>query len=348
MTPHLPIIHQEIRDIQSNDVLLAGGGPHISGEQHLAGLIGLDVLFVGPGEETFLQFGYDLLAGIVKKEPRIYRQQKAIDLSTALPVSSYFKTIPPLEIMRGCFWNCKYCQTSTAQASFRSLESIKLYLDEVKRRGFKRVNYISPSSLEYGASKGRLINEEALLSLFQLTDSYHFVFNEYGIFPAEIRPDSINESILSKIKPYITNKSITLGAQSGCNKRLKEIRRGHTKEDIMHAIQIANQHQLMVNLDFIIGYPDETAAERLKTLAFITDLHKKHKIRVHIHHFMPLSGSAYALRKPSFLLPSEKEQVYSLKKAGYASTGWIDNEAQALTYFQWLCRNFPMIYEQYH
>ena len=76
MTPHLPWVADEIRHLRSGagaTPLLAAGGSHVSGEPELAMACGFNVIFRGPGERTFLQFGRDLLAGkIVAGETMIY------------------------------------------------------------------------------------------------------------------------------------------------------------------------------------------------------------------------------------------------------------------------------------
>ncbi len=68
MTPHLPWIGDEIGYLRSQAArvaILAAGGPHVSAEPELAVACGFNVIFRGPGEDTFMRFGRDLLAGNV-------------------------------------------------------------------------------------------------------------------------------------------------------------------------------------------------------------------------------------------------------------------------------------------
>ena len=250
--------------------------------------------------------------------------------------------------MRGCFWNCSYCSTHLNNAWFRDIDSIATYLQELKRRNIKRVNFISPSSLEYGAGKPGEVALHKLKELLELVDSYHFPFMEYGIFPSEIRPDTVSAEGMALLKRYVSNKSITIGAQSSLDSRLKDLNRGHGVEDIENAVAIAKANGFSVNLDFIVGYPDETPGERQANLDFIKTLSKNYGIKVHLHFFIPLPGSAYAYRFPSFLPPGEKEQLHRLKAAGIAAGGWLDNEKQAQAYLHWLKEHFPAYYSRYH
>ncbi len=349
MTPHLPLIHEEIKTIKETGACIGGGGPHIAGEQELAFEMGFDTCFVGPGETNFLTFGLDLLENKTGKN-KIYQNTpgKTNDINRYFPISKYMNEIPPLEIMRGCFRHCTYCSTGLDDVSFRTLDSIKTFLDEIDKRKLARINYISPSSMEYQAFGDRRLNLEKIEELLYLAKSYDFKFVEYGIFPSEIRPDTVSEKGMKILKKYVSHKAITLGAQSGSNARLKELNRDHTVEEIETAVAIANSNGFLANLDFIVAYPDETPDERRITLQFIKRLNKKYRVRAQLHHFFPLSGSRYAFRFPSFLLPKEREALRKLKESGISRDGWVENEKQAIHYFTWLKENFPDYYSRYY
>jgi B12-binding domain/radical SAM domain protein len=351
MSLFLPLIHEEISLLKETNkpIIIAGGGSHITGEQELAPLIGFDTLFIGAGENSFLEFGEDLLDN--RPIPAQYVQNcnrsPNDEFNRHLPVSQYMKTLPPLEIMRGCRWNCKYCSTSTQEVCCRDISSIDAYLDKMKKRGIPRVNFISPSSMEYGSTRPGKVNLEKIGELLERTCSYGFRFVEYGIFPSEVRPNTITPGVTALLKKYVSNKYLTVGAQSGLNSRLKELRRGHSVEDIEQAAAIANDGGFSVHLDFIVGYPDETPEERRVTVKFIRELNRKYRARSHLHHFIPLSGSAYAFRLPSFLSEPEKEELYKLRTAGIATDGWISNELQARQYIGWLKTTFPDYYSRF-
>jgi B12-binding domain/radical SAM domain protein len=349
MTSTLPEIHKEIKEIKRKDLLIAGGGSHISGDWELPFDIGFDTLFVGPGEHNFLQFGRDLLENHPIRNIYQYKNESGSysDFDDYLPLTKYMKTIGPLEIMRGCFWNCSYCTTHLHDAWFRNIDSIDTFFQYAKQLKLQRINFISPSSMEYGASRARRVNIEKIKELFQLGQSYNFPYFEYGIFPSEIRPDTVTDEGMAILKQYVSHKSVTIGAQSGLNKRLTDLNRGHSVADIEQATEIANAHGFIVNLDFIVGYPDETHEERLANIDFIKSLSKKYRIKIHIHFFIPLPGSAYGYRLPSFLSGEEKDQIYELKSAGIATGGWQENEKQARDYLNWLKEHFPAHYSRF-
>lgn len=348
MTPHAPDIHAEIRQINRPDILIVGGGPHIRGDRELSFQMGFDVLFTGSGETAFLKFAGDLLDQRIKKERKIYPGSGGRDeLNRYFPISRYMKTLPPLEIMRGCNWRCTYCQTHRQTPAYRDLDSIHRHLGKLKKNKCKRINFVSPSALEYGATKARQIDFDTIDSLLDMADSLEFELIEYGIFPSEIRPDTIDDKAVQILKKYVANRRLTLGAQSGSDRRLRELKRGHTGADIERAVDIVNAHGFLANLDFIFGYPGETPEERKQTISFIRRLHRKYRIRAQSHYFFPLPGSAYAFRFPSFLSAEEKENLLYLKNSGMGTDQWQENEHQVSHYFTWLKHHFPTHLDHY-
>jgi len=211
-----------------------------------------------------------------------------------------------------------------------------------------RINYISPSSMEYGADKPRKNNIKKIREVLELSRSYGFRFIEYGIFPSEIRPDTVTPEGMMILKQYVSNKSVTIGAQSSLNSRLKDLKRGHSVEDIEQAVVIANESGFSVTLDFIVGYPDETPEERQENISFIKKLSKRHQLKTHIHFFIPLPGSRYGFRFPSFLSEEERKKLHFLKTAGISRDGWVSNEQQAHRYLDWIKTNFPDYYDRFH
>jgi len=361
MTPHLPWVTEEIgllRAALKTLPLLAAGGPHVSAEPGLAVACGFNVLFRGPGEKTFLQFGRDLLAGkLVADEIRTYDGRivpdtggacpEAAAWESAIPVSAYFKTVPPLEITRGCFWNCRYCQTGGEKPLFRADDSIRDYLDALRSRRMNRVGFISPSALEYGAMDRTRPNLEKITNLLEMCRTAGFKFIEYGIFPSEVRPDTVNNDAASLLRRYVANRSLTFGAQSASDARLAAIGRGHRVNNIIAAVEAANGAGFAANLDFIIALPGETAADRRDVLDFLKTLRQKYRVFFQLHHFFPLAGSPFARRLPSYLSAAERLTFSDLKKNGLASDWWLEGEKTVQGYFSWLEKKFPAVFKEY-
>lgn len=360
MTPHLPLIAAELRALRPagrTRPLLVAGGPHVTGEQELARACGFDILFRGPGEENFLRFGRDLLAagiGALSQAghyPAIMAPHAGPDAGQGweeyFPFSKYVPTVPPLEIARGCFWKCRYCQTGGTRPRFRSPDSIKRYLDELRRRGLPRVSFISPSALEFGCARPRRPDLERIEGLLHACRAAGFRFSEFGIFPSEIRPDTVNAEVLGLLRRTVSNRRLTFGAQSASPARLAAIGRGHSAAAIENAVAAANEAGFTANLDFIIALPGETVAERRRLLEFMSSMRKKYRVYFQLHHFFPLAGSAFALRLPSFLGADERRAFCALKKDGLASDWWQQGEGTAREYLAWLESDFPDFFARF-
>ncbi|MBN2398937.1 MAG: TIGR04013 family B12-binding domain/radical SAM domain-containing protein [Candidatus Aminicenantes bacterium] len=362
MTPHLPWVTEEIGYLRSRAALapiLAAGGPHVSAEPDLSVDCGFNVIFRGPGEDNFLRFGRDLLSGnLTARAAMIYDDQTLDNKSDSerkveswekyFPISAYLKTVPPLEIARGCFWRCRYCQTGGENPCYRSLDSISVYLEELRRRRLPRVGFISPSAFEFGAEKPGHPNVGRIRAVLERCRQAGFNFIEYGIFPSEVRPDTVRDDVLATLANFVANRRLTFGAQSASDVRLAAIGRGHRVLDIITAVEVANSAGFAANLDFIIALPGETAADRRELLELMKSLKKKYRVYFQLHHFSPLAGSPFARRLPSYLSDAERQIFSDLKKDGLASNWWLAGEKSVKEYFNWLKKKIPVIFKEYH
>ncbi len=211
-----------------------------------------------------------------------------------------------------------------------------------------RVGFISPSALEYGAEKPGQPDVGRIQALLEHCRTAGFSLIEYGIFPSEVRPDTVGEVVLGVLKDFVANRRLTFGAQSASDERLADIGRGHRVADIVAAIEAANEAGFAANLDFIIALPGETAGDRRDLLDLIKTLRQKYRVYFQLHHFFPLAGSPFARRLPSFLSPGERRTFADLKKNGAASDWWQAGEKSVSDYLKWLEKKFPAVFDEYH
>lgn len=78
------------------------------------------------------------------------------------------------------------------------------------------------------------------------------------------RPDCINEDILQLLSTYGVT-TVELGVQSLDNNILLTAERGHTAEDVVHAVSLLKKHHFIVGLQFMIGLPGEDYASLRST-----------------------------------------------------------------------------------
>ena len=270
MTPQLPQVWKEVQQIRKQlrgNWLLVAGGPHPTGDPASAINMGFDIAYSGAGETAFHTLLHRYLQKDLSEFPTLFIAPPLTSLDESFPTTRYMKTMPPLEITRGCFWNCRFCQTAGHKAIHRSLNSIRQYYRELKKHGYhRRVGFICPSAFEYGMDSTRQPNPDAIAKLLSFCRKEGTEFLEFGIFPSETRPNTFGDEMVRLIARYCSNRKITIGLQSGSNRLLKAIRRGHTVEEAEHACRITVRHGLRPIVDIILGFPGETPDDRHQTL----------------------------------------------------------------------------------
>lgn len=326
MTSNLPSVFSEIRNLRAagNDsLILIAGGPHPTGDPEGTRNLGFDLISAGEGETTLPGICEHILHHGRFPKNRIFESGSPADLDASLPVSRTVSLMSPLEITRGCFHRCRFCQTGGVPPRHRSLESVGRYLAELERRGYLfRAGFISPSGFEYGSDRAGDLALEKLEALLRMSADRGIRHLEYGIFPSEIRPGTVRPEFLRLITTYCANKKLTIGAQTGSDRLLKRLRRDHTREDIERSTALSREHGLTPQLDFILGFPGETQEEQLQTLGFIRRLALEYAARIQMHFFLPLSGTPLADAVPAFPARRVMRILEDFHKAGFCSDWW--------------------------
>ena len=227
-----------------------------------------------------------------------------------MPLREYAPTVPPLEIARGCFWKCRYCQTGGSKPAFRSEDSIALYLEELRRRGLPRAGVHSPFGPGIrlrppGTPGPRLPGARA-----RTLPPERFRSIEYGIFPSETRPDTVSAGSPAPLRGFVANRRLTFGAQSAATSACTRSAAVTRSRPNHPAVATANAAGFAVNLDFIIALPGETPAERRELLDFMAAMRKKYRVYIQLHHFFPLAGST---------LPAASRHSWALMSVGISA-----------------------------
>jgi len=123
------------------------------------------------------------------------------------------------------------------------------------------------------------------------------------------------------INQYCSNRKICIGGQTGSNRLLKLIRRGHTAEQIEMACEISVRHRLRPYVDMIFGFPDENSQDRRETLQLIRKLATVYRARIHLHYFLPLAGTELAQLRPRVLDYKTIDTLNKFERDGLC-TGW--------------------------
>lgn len=291
------------------------GGPHASA---CPGEVAeyADYVVVGEGERTLpalLEWlegiRHRLPAGVATRDS--YRPPDSCVRLDAYPPFSHFKGY--IEISRGCPHHCAYCQTPRLFGSgmrHRSIDRIAEYA-----RRYRDIRFVSPNALAYGSdgispSLGRV---EALLKA--LSGNVFF-----GTFPNEVRPEFISDGALELVQQYCANDRIHFGAQSGSDRVLRALSRGHTTEDVIRAAELCREHGFEPVVDFIIGLPMESDEDQRATLDLINWIARFGRVRV--HRFLPLPGTPLAGEAAREVLPELRSAFGRLALRGRLTGSW--------------------------
>ncbi|MGY5881392.1 MAG: cobalamin-dependent protein, partial [Candidatus Thorarchaeota archaeon] len=202
---------QEIRDHFGNDVTIIGGGAHASIRPKELLTNGFDYVVVGEGEYAFPELVWYLMndkdpsdiSSVVDKtteEIPVPNKLPIVNLDECPPFALEMNILGPIEVTRGCPFQCKFCSTpflTGGKVRHRSVESITNWLKlAVEKSGFERTWFLSPNALCYGGH-GRKAEPEKLEELLKAAtniDGLDEVF--FGSFPSEVRPEFVTRSIL--------------------------------------------------------------------------------------------------------------------------------------------------------
>ncbi|RQD82876.1 MAG: TIGR04013 family B12-binding domain/radical SAM domain-containing protein [Methanocalculus sp. MSAO_Arc2] len=316
-----PQYRSEIRDASGITIV---GGPHASAcPEEVAGYA--DYVIVGEGEKTLPRLLDALTSGSSPRIPGVATRtwHCPVDHTVLLDAYPCFLQVKGyLEITRGCPHACAYCQTPRIfgnRMRHRSIDSIAASACRMSDARF-----VTPNALAYG-SDGRTPRLDRVEKLFLRLKENRIWF---GTFPSEVRPEWISDEALSLIQTYTAGRKIHFGAQSGSDSVLSRIHRGHTREDVESAYDLCVSYDFLPVVDIIVGFPGETEEDLEMTMDLINMI-IRHGI-VHLHYFMPLSGTPLAGSRPE-PLPRDMVKVFgSLALTGKLTGYWTDPKRRFL------------------
>ncbi|MFQ5957447.1 MAG: B12-binding domain-containing radical SAM protein, partial [Candidatus Brocadiales bacterium] len=269
------------------------GGPHPSSAQAdvLNQLVEVDFAFQGEGE-----LGVPVLVrhtsngsktatnGLGEIPGLIYRSQEGVkcnppvfykDLDSfgyppwgqVLDLSPYRQFMPtfqartknsaPIVVTRGCPYNCTFCvgyKISGKGMRSRSLESTIEEVELLYRKFGIREIIIIDDNFTFDPSFVTKFCETLLKKQLDIK----------WVMPNGIRLNTLTRDLLIKMKESGCH-SIVIGVESGSQRILKHMRKSLTLETIKEKVSLARSVGFPVHGFFILGYPEETLEDILKT-----------------------------------------------------------------------------------
>ncbi|HBF11109.1 TIGR04013 family B12-binding domain/radical SAM domain-containing protein [Thermotoga neapolitana] len=323
MSFDLEVVKEEVVQLKKQGYTLIAGGPHASADPEGCLGMGFDHVFIGDGEENILRF-------LMGERERIFDGiSKRVNLNHYPPFLPSKGIYMPIEITRGCPFSCAYCQTPSLagkQVRHRDVDVIIHYAKLGVEKNRKLARFIAPNSFGYGSRNGVTPNVEKIEELLYGLKKVGVEEIYFGTFPSEVRPESVTDEVLKVVKKYVKNRSIVIGAQSGSDRVLKIIKRGHTVEQVEEAIEKIAFHGFTPHVDFIFGFPFETKEDIEMTFNFIMRIVERYGAKIHAHTFMPLPGTELFRAGPGRLTKDHYRFLGRLASKGILDGYWLKQE----------------------
>ena len=324
--PHLDItcyslnsINEEVyrTEILNADCITIVGGPHATACSKDVSKYA-DFVIVGEGEYTLPRLLQEIERGRNGHIPGVVTREFSGRANSSILLDSFpaFGEVQGyVEISRGCPFACGYCQTPQIFGNCMRHRSI----DEIARfaNRYKHSRFVTPNAFAYGSDGVHPRWDKIRNLLRKLRNTIYF-----GTFPSEVRPEFVCEESVSLITDYCANTKLHFGAQSGSNAVLQKLKRGHTTEDVIQAVEVCTSAGITPVVDFIVGLPFESDEDQEATLECIQWVSRFGKI--HVHRFIPLPGTPLAGTTARLLLPDMEKTLGNLALSGRVTGSWDD------------------------
>lgn len=329
MQPHEIPVEAELRAVKTAvphvETLCGGAQPTSAPDTAIS--MGFDYVTAGEAEDFFPAFLEQWLAGTARRGiHQTPRGQVNLDLYPGF--STITEYLPPIEISRGCRFGCMFCgvpRLNAATLRHRSLVSIENIIKEYFRLkpSRKRIKFLAPNAFAYG-SNGLKPDLNALHELLEMLKRVGVPEINLGSFPSEVRPDFVTREVMELVTPYLSNKTIVMGVQTGSDSMLKRMNRGHTREHSINAISLIREFGFQPHIDFIVGNPDETEEEQFELLDFMEQMLRDYEVRIHMHSFVPLPSTPWENKLQAPINEKVKKHLRELERRGVLD-GWWEN-----------------------
>jgi radical SAM superfamily enzyme YgiQ (UPF0313 family) len=279
-------ISELIKEINPNCKIVWGGMhptffPEQTAKHHL-----VNIVCVGEGEYTALEIaqGKNLseIKGIVYREkngevkinpPRELCDPKQMPLFNwdlePKEILENIKLVPSLT-SRGCPHRCTFCVNAILKNHWRP-RTAEQVLDDLR---------IIKSKTYFAGKKLRFWDENFFVDMERAKKIINGMLSENINMPWEttvranyLRAGMVDDEFMMKLKDtgcYL----LSFGAESGCPRILKKIKKDINPEDVLNSAKMALRHGIIPQYSFMIGLPGETRSEMMETLKLIDKLIK--------------------------------------------------------------------------
>ncbi|HSA76864.1 MAG TPA: tRNA (N(6)-L-threonylcarbamoyladenosine(37)-C(2))-methylthiotransferase [Nitrosarchaeum sp.] len=194
------------------------------------------------------------------------------DLSkVGLPKVRLNPVIGIIEIASGCMSECTFCQTKLSKGDLKSyrLGDIVRQVETEISEGCKEIWLTSTDNGCYGFD----INTDLPTLINAVTEIPEDFMIRVGMMNPMYMPRIKNELIKSFDSDKVY-KFLHIPVQSGSNKVLNDMKRGHTVNTVKEVVKKAKERfeNFTISTDIIVGFPSETNEDFEKTFQLINEI----------------------------------------------------------------------------
>ena len=199
-----------------------------------------------------------------------------------------------VKIAQGCGGSCSYCIVKLIRGPVksRSIEAITRDVEQRVQNGAKQIFLTAQDGGAYGLDQGHRL-PDLIEALCEIEHDFKL---RVGMMNVSSILD-IAEDLLKAYKHPRVYRFVHLPVQSGSDRILELMERGHRVSDFKHVVS-SFRHELRdvtVSTDFIVGFPSETSEDFRATVDLLREVAP---LKVNITRFSQREGT-----KASFLRP---------------------------------------------
>lgn len=193
------------------------------------------------------------------------------DIKAGLPKVRFDPFVHISQICEGCVGMCTYCCTRFARGTLQSypVNDIKKEIQSAVSDGCVEIQLTAQDTAAYGKDTGETLSE--------LINEITSIPGDFRIRVGMMHPKSIIgnlEELINAFKHKNVYKFLHIPIQSGSDKVLTDMNRGHTVAQFKEIISKFREEipEISIATDVIVGYPTETDEAFEDTLNVIRDI----------------------------------------------------------------------------
>ena len=211
----------------------------------------------------------ELLYQVYTRRGRVFSvEDEHGSIAEGMPVVREGRTRAWVSIMYGCNNFCSYCIVPYVRGRERSRDPEKI-IDEVRglvAEGFKEITLLGQNVNSYGKDLGTGYDFADLLTALDAIDGDYLIR-----FMSSQPKDATYKLFDTMANSRHVARQLHLPVQSGCDRVLRAMNRPYDVEKYLDLITYARKvmPELVLTSDVIIGFPGETEAEAMETVALV-------------------------------------------------------------------------------